>query len=116
MARMKEMRDAYRVLGRKPEGKNHMEDPGIDGRIILKSLFEKYVGRTWTFESLSSCCESGSEPSRAIKCGEYLDWLRNCEFFFFFGKNVLPAAACRRKLLAVLAHYIFRFPLGVVKV
>ena len=70
MARMKEMRDAYRVLGRKPEGKNHMEDPGIDGRIILKSLFEKYVGRTWTFESLSSCCESGSEPSRAIKCGE----------------------------------------------
>jgi hypothetical protein len=29
-------RSAYRVLVEKPEGKNHLEDPSIYGRIILK--------------------------------------------------------------------------------
>ena len=29
-------RVVYRVLVGKPEGKNHLEDPGIDGRIILR--------------------------------------------------------------------------------
>ena len=29
-------RGAYRVLMGKPEGRNHLKDPGIDGRIILK--------------------------------------------------------------------------------
>jgi hypothetical protein len=27
---------AYRVLVRKPEGKGHFEEKGVDGRIILK--------------------------------------------------------------------------------
>ena len=29
-------RTVYRVLVRKPEGKDPLEDPGIDGRIILR--------------------------------------------------------------------------------
>jgi len=26
----------------KPEGKNHLEDPGLDGRIILRWIFRKW--------------------------------------------------------------------------
>jgi len=36
-----ERRGIYRVLVGKPEGKNHLEDPGIDGRIILRCIFRK---------------------------------------------------------------------------
>jgi hypothetical protein len=29
---------------RKPEGWNHLEDPGVDGRIIIKWIFERLGG------------------------------------------------------------------------
>jgi len=31
-----------RVLVEKPEGKSHLEDPGVDGRIILRWIFSKW--------------------------------------------------------------------------
>jgi hypothetical protein len=37
-------RGAYRLLIRRPEGKNHLTDPGKDGRIILKLIFRKWGG------------------------------------------------------------------------
>ena len=36
VARMVEKRDVYRVLVGKTEGQNHLEDLGVDGRIILQ--------------------------------------------------------------------------------
>jgi len=41
-------RGAYRVLVMKPEGKNHLEDPGGDGRIILRWIFRKWDVGAWT--------------------------------------------------------------------
>jgi hypothetical protein len=41
VARMGESRGVYRVLVGKPEGKSHLEDPNIDGRIILRWFFRK---------------------------------------------------------------------------
>ena len=39
-----EKRGAYRALVEKPEGRDHLEDPGVDRRIILKWIFERLDG------------------------------------------------------------------------
>jgi len=39
---------AYRMFVGKPEGRNHLKDKGIDGRIILKLIFKKLYRRAWT--------------------------------------------------------------------
>ena len=62
--------------------RDHVEDPGVDGRIILKwNLRNLDVGvwteliwlRIWTD---GGTCEWGNEPSGSIRCGEFLDFLR----------------------------------------
>jgi len=35
----------------KPEGKSHLGDPDIDGRIILRWIFRKWYGEVWTGSS-----------------------------------------------------------------
>jgi hypothetical protein len=42
------VRGAYRVLVERSERKNHLEDTGVDRRIILKRLFKKWGGKAWT--------------------------------------------------------------------
>ena len=42
--RIGERRGVYRVLVGKLEGKDHLEDPGVDGRIILRQIFRKWTG------------------------------------------------------------------------
>jgi hypothetical protein len=48
VARMRERRGEYKVLVGKPEGRNHLEDPGVDGRIILRWIFTKWNVRIWS--------------------------------------------------------------------
>jgi hypothetical protein len=49
VARLGERRGVYRILVGKPERKNHLEDPGVDGRIILRWIFRK---RDWGMDRI----------------------------------------------------------------
>jgi len=44
---MGDRRGIYRVLVGKPVGKNHLEDPGLDGRLILRWIFRNWDVRSW---------------------------------------------------------------------
>jgi hypothetical protein len=57
---------------------DHLGDPGVDGRIILRWIFRKWDEGVWAGSSWLRigaggghfCC--GNEPSDSIKCGEFL--------------------------------------------
>ena len=48
VARMGERGGACRILVGKPEGNIHLEDPGVDGRILLRWIFWKWDVGVWT--------------------------------------------------------------------
>jgi hypothetical protein len=50
---------------------NHMEDPGVDGRVILNLIFKKWGGSG--YGQVKVYCECGNEHSGCMKCGEFLD-------------------------------------------
>jgi hypothetical protein len=45
--------------------RDHLEDPSVDGRIILRWIFRKW--------KVAGTCECDNEPSLSIQCGEFLD-------------------------------------------
>jgi hypothetical protein len=73
---MVEKRDVYRILVGKTDGQNHLEDLGVDGIIILKRIFKKWAGATWTrliwLSIATGSCECGRELPGSIKCWEFL--------------------------------------------
>jgi hypothetical protein len=63
---------------RNPRERDQLKDSGVDGRILLKSIFEKWDGMDWVDlaqdrDMGAGFCECCSEPSGFIKCGEFPD-------------------------------------------
>jgi hypothetical protein len=62
-------------------GRDHLEDPGVEGRVILRWIFKTrdggrrhgldLSGSGWG--ELEGTCKCGNELSGCIKCGEFLD-------------------------------------------
>ena len=58
--------------------RDHLGDPGVDGRIILRWIFRKKDVGVWTISSWlrlgkwAGTCECSSEPSGCIKSGGFL--------------------------------------------
>jgi hypothetical protein len=48
VARMGKGRNVYKVLLRKPEGKDHLKDQGVDGRMGSKWTLRRLVGGVWS--------------------------------------------------------------------
>jgi hypothetical protein len=58
-----------------------LKDPGIDGRIILKWIFKTWSREAWTGSrqgEVAGVCERGNGRLASVKCGEFLEQLRNC--------------------------------------
>jgi len=58
--------------------RDHWRDPDVDGKIILRWIFEKWEGMEtgWSWLRIGrdgGTCEYGDELSGSIKCGEFLD-------------------------------------------
>jgi hypothetical protein len=59
--------------------RDHLEDPGIDGSIILRWIIRKWdvralTGSMWLrIRTVGGTCECGNEHSGSIKCGEFVD-------------------------------------------
>jgi hypothetical protein len=59
--------------------RDHLVDPGVYGRIILRRIFSKWDVEVWTglswlrIQTGGGTCECGNEPSGSIKCREFLD-------------------------------------------
>lgn len=47
VARVRIMKNSDRVLVGNVMGKQHLQDVGVDGRIVLKLIVEKSCGRVW---------------------------------------------------------------------
>jgi len=69
----------YRVLMGKPEGKNHLEDPGVDGMRILRWIFRKWErGMDWIDltqyrNRWPAVVNAVLNLGGSLKCGEFLD-------------------------------------------
>jgi hypothetical protein len=59
--------------------RDHFEGPGVDGRIILRWIFRKWIGGIGLnlsglgYGRVADSCECGNEYSCYIMCGEFLD-------------------------------------------
>ena len=83
VARVEEGRGAYRIWWGDVWEREPLVDLDVDGKIILTWILKMCDGTRpgliWLRTGhVASSFEHGHKISGFIKCGEFLDWLRNC--------------------------------------
>jgi len=78
-----ERRGVYRGLVGKPEGKNHLGDPDLDGRINTKTNLQEVGCGSMDWIGLAQDRDRWRALVNAVRnlrvpCGEFLDWLKTC--------------------------------------
>ena len=74
----RERRGTHMALLGKPEGRDHLDDPGVEGNIMLKLIYNKWDeanGLDWSgsgYGQMPGFCECDNEPPLSIKCGQFL--------------------------------------------
>ena len=68
-------------LWRNVQERDHLQVLGVNGRIMLKLILQKYdrsalTALMWLGVG-TGCCEDGNEPSGSIKFREFSVWMRN---------------------------------------
>jgi hypothetical protein len=78
---------AYRILRRNPKERKHLEDVGVDGRILNGSSRNMTGWRDWIRKAqdreqgqVACSYEYGSETSGTITYGEFIDKLKTIIF------------------------------------
>jgi hypothetical protein len=75
-------RGVSRVLVGNLRVRDRLEDPCVDGRIMLRWIFRKWDEGAWTgliwlrIRKVAGTCQCGKDSSDSIKCGEFLDYQR----------------------------------------
>jgi len=68
-----------KIIGIKSDERDHLGDPGVDGRIILRCILGSGM---WVYGldragsgygQVAGTCECRNEPSGSIQCGEFLN-------------------------------------------
>jgi hypothetical protein len=76
---MRENIDACRILVGKPEGKNHLEDLGVEGKIIIKYIFKKWDGGVYWIHLAQNSDKWWASLKRVINSGVHkmlgVSWL-----------------------------------------
>jgi hypothetical protein len=86
VARKRERRGVFRVLVGNPEGRRPIGRPRRRWQDNIKMDFQKVrlwgcgLDRAGSGQGQVAGSECGDEYSGSIKCGKFLDWLRNCQF------------------------------------
>jgi hypothetical protein len=115
VARMGEGRNVYRFLVGKPEGKNHLKDQGVDGRVGSKWTLGRLAGGGVCgvgspgsgYGPLAGCCECGDEPSGSSAAELVVGIYNNCKQHILW-----PANRCSRirfsREMKVLLKLVFQ--------
>ena len=100
---------------------DHLENPDVNDRLILKWILDKWdegheLDRSGSGQGqVAGSCECGNEPSGSIKCGEFVDWLRTSQLV---RKDSAPWSQLVSQLVSLLQRsnsHIYYRPINRVR-